>query len=261
MIPSIRKYPRTRHLEGSGVQPDDIKETVPFSEIVGLRLVVEEKLDGANCGISFGPGRELLLQSRGHYLSGGAREKQFELLKAWASAKRQDLWEVLGGRLVMYGEWLLARHAVYYDRLPHYFMEFDILDLSTGLFLSTEARRGILEGTPICSVPVLSEGALGSMGELKALIGPSLFKSREWREAFRQECEAVGLDPDRQSDGLQDDEFMEGLYVKAEHGKTVAGRWKLVRKQFLDAVTDARGHWMSRPIVPNRLAPGADLFA
>ena len=53
----IQKYPRTRHIEGSRLQPgDEDLEAVPFRDIAGRHLVVEEKIDGANCGISFSPG-------------------------------------------------------------------------------------------------------------------------------------------------------------------------------------------------------------
>jgi len=44
---------------------------VPFSYIKGKYLVVEEKIDGANSAISFSENGELLLQSRGQYLTGG----------------------------------------------------------------------------------------------------------------------------------------------------------------------------------------------
>ena len=49
----IRKYPRTPHLEGSRLQPgDEDLSQIRFSEIQGKHLVVEEKCDGANSGIS-----------------------------------------------------------------------------------------------------------------------------------------------------------------------------------------------------------------
>ena len=66
----IRKYPRTPHLEGSRLQPgDEDLNQIPFSDIQGRHLAVEEKIDGANSGISFGENGELMLQSRGHYLT------------------------------------------------------------------------------------------------------------------------------------------------------------------------------------------------
>ena len=54
MMETIYKYPRTRHLEGSRKQKgDEDLKYIPFLEIKGKFLVLEEKIDGANCGISF----------------------------------------------------------------------------------------------------------------------------------------------------------------------------------------------------------------
>src|SRR5207253_7855144 len=67
----MEKYPRTLHIEGSRLQPGDEDLThVPLRDLQGLILVIEEKMDGANCGISFAEDGRMLLQSRGHYLTG-----------------------------------------------------------------------------------------------------------------------------------------------------------------------------------------------
>jgi hypothetical protein len=47
---------------------------------------------------------------------------------------------------VLYGEWLYAKHTIFYDRLPQYFLEFDVLDLESDAFLSTARRRELLGG-------------------------------------------------------------------------------------------------------------------
>ena len=81
----IYKYPRTRHIEGSRLQKgDEDLKTVKFEEIKDKFIVVEEKVDGANCGISFDEYGELYLQSRGHYLNGGYGERDVY--------KRQELY-------------------------------------------------------------------------------------------------------------------------------------------------------------------------
>ena len=83
---TLKKYPRTPHLEGSRLQPgDEDLSQVPFSYVKGKHLVVEEKIDGANTAISFSEDGELLLQSRGHYLTGGYRERHYNLMKQWAN--------------------------------------------------------------------------------------------------------------------------------------------------------------------------------
>ena len=53
---------------------DEALSQIPFEAVRGRHLVVEEKCDGANSAISFGADGGLLLQSRGHYLTGGERE-------------------------------------------------------------------------------------------------------------------------------------------------------------------------------------------
>ncbi|MBI4909283.1 MAG: RNA ligase family protein [Acidobacteria bacterium] len=230
MIP-ILKYPRTPHINGSRLQSGDEDLLLVEKEALsGLPLVVEEKLDGSNCGISFSPEGGLILQSRGHVLMGGPRERQFDLFKRWASHHTHWLRETLGPRYVMYGEWLFARHTIPYDHLPHYFLEFDILDRESGEFLSTELRRALLAGGPVVCAPVL---AAGRNVDLESQLGLSTCATNE---------------------------MMEGLYVKHEAGGTVRARFKYVRGSFLQAVTDAGEHWMDRPIEPNRLRPGVDLF-
>src|SRR5678815_5526569 len=103
----IRKYPRTRHIAGSRLQAgDEDLEMASFDAIAGRHVVVEEKVDGANCAISFNSDGALLLQSRGHYLTGGPREKHFALFKQWANTFAGDFLDVLGDRYICYGEWL-----------------------------------------------------------------------------------------------------------------------------------------------------------
>ncbi|MER7791146.1 RNA ligase family protein [Streptomyces sp. NPDC097640] len=258
----IRKYPRTPHLQGSRLQPgDEDLAAVPFAEIAGRYLVVEEKLDGANAAISFTPDGELRLQSRGHFLTGGPRERHFSPFKAWAALVRDLLWPRLGSRYVLYGEWLYAKHTVYYDALPHYFNEFDVLDRDEDVFLSTARRRELLEGLPVHSVPVLRTGPLAGLDALTAFVGPSTCRTEGWRAALRETAEAGGLDPGRVAAETDSSDFMEGLYVKVEEDGVVAGRYKWVRPGFLTSVLDSGTHWLDRPIVPNRLRDPAVMYA
>ncbi len=257
----MHKYPRTQHLEGSRLQPgDEDLDAIPFAAIAGKPLVVEEKLDGANAALSFGPTGELLLQSRGHYLTGGAREKHFALFKAWASVHQDAFRARLGQHYLLYGEWLYAKHTVFYDHLPHYFMEFDVLDLERRVFLSTAARRELLADLPLRSVPVLWQGKARSMKQLWSLIAPSLYKSPTWRQVLEQAAIQHDLDVQRVWRETDYSDQAEGLYLKWEEDGRVQGRYKLVRPGFLSSVLDAEGHWLDRPILPNQLAEGVDIY-
>ena len=109
---NLKKYPRTPHLEGSRLQPgDEDLSQIPFSYIQGKHLVVEEKVDGANSAISFDEDGTLLLQSRGHYLTGGYRERHYNLMKQWAGIHQDAFFNVLDTRYILYGEWLYAKHT------------------------------------------------------------------------------------------------------------------------------------------------------
>ncbi len=262
MKPTMKKYPRTPHLQGSRLQPgDEDLRAVPFADIAGKPLVVEEKIDGANSALSFDDDGTLFLQSRGHYLTGGPRERQFDLFKTWATAHSSALRERLGSRYVVYGEWAFAKHTVFYDLLPHYFLEFDILDRDDGGFLATEARRELLEGLAVVSVPVLHIGPLARLEDLTSLVGPSVYKSEEWRDNLRNQASKRGLDVERAVRETDNSDASEGLYVKVEELGRVTARYKWVRHGFLQAVQASDSHWFSRPILPNLLAPDVDFFA
>jgi hypothetical protein len=249
---TIRKYPRTHHLQGSRLQPgDEDLDAEPWSDVMGKYLVAEEKMDGANAAISFDEQGKIWLQSRGHYLGGGAREKHFTLFKQWAHGIAAELFEVLQTRYVLYGEWLYAKHTIFYDALPAYFLEFDILETESNEFLSTVARRELLNGLSIQSVPVLFEGILEDRDALLDLIQPSNFKTEAWRENLALQAEARNQDWERIQRETDPSDQMEGLYLKVEEATRVAARYKYVRADFLTAVLDSGTHWLRRPIVPN----------
>lgn len=255
------KYPRTAHLAGSRLQHGDTGH-VPYQHIAGRTIVVEEKLDGGNAGASFSPAGELLLQSRGHYLSGGGRERQFNLFKQWAGAHEAALLDKLEDRYIMYGEWMHKKHSVFYDQLPAYFNEFDIWDRARGIFLCTDARRALLDDAPVLAVPVLYRGpAPRKLADLMAMIGPSLAKSPLWRKTFERVVLREGFHLDKAWQMADQSDLMEGLYLKLEEDGRVVDRLKLVRSDFVQAIIDADQHHSTQPFIPNQLKAGVDIFA
>jgi hypothetical protein len=257
------RYPRTPHLQGSRLQDGDHDHAqTPYRTLAGQYIVVEEKLDGANTGISFSATGELMLQSRGHYLVGGGRERQFSFVKAWARAHSDWLLKTLEDRYVMYGETMSKKHSVFYDALPHHFFEFDVMDRATGHFLSTEARRELLHGGPVLSVPVLYEGvAPARLVDLTTMLKPSLAKTRNWRDAFTQTVQRLGLDLTRAWRQCDQSDLSEGLYIKVEMSGRTLDRFKWVRRDFVQAIMDSEVHHSEQPFIANLLASGVDLYA
>lgn len=260
---AILKYPSTSHLAGSRLQKgDDDSSQVPYSALVGKHLVIEEKMDGANSGLRFSLEEELLLQSRGHYLTGGGMERHFNLMKAWACAHEYDFLKRFGTRYITYGEWMTSKHTVFYDKLPHYFLEFDIWDTEKKYFLDTQSRKAILSGSPIVSVPVLYEGvAPKHLKDLLAMVQPSLAKTSQWRDILKNIAQKQNLNVERVLQETETSDLSEGLYIKVEENGQVVQRLKWVRYDFLQTMTSNDSHWLSRPIIPNQLRKGVDIYA
>jgi hypothetical protein len=237
------KYPRTPHLFGSRGTDDDkhLDDAESARFLADGSLIVEEKLDGTNVGVHFSADGAMALQCRGHLITEGMHP-QYDLLKQWAAVKRPTLEAMLEDRLILFGEWVYARHSVSYRRLPHYFFEFDIYDKRAGAFLDLERRLEILVGTGLQTVPVVHRGTL-DRDRLSALIGPSRFDAEF-------ENPLTG-----RTDGL-----MEGLYLRTEADGVVTGRAKFVRPEFVEKVRRSE-HWQHRAMIPNRLAEGADIWS
>jgi hypothetical protein len=258
----ILKYPRTRHVQGSRLQPgDEDLEQVPLRELSGKHLVIEEKQDGANSGISFDRDGKLHLQSRGHFLAGGPREAQFTLFKQWA-ATWADLFHIaMEDRYIAYGEWVYKKHTVYYDALPHYWAEFDVFDKRRQAFLDTPGRRELLHGLPYVPVSVLWSGVWTPAMRFEDFIGPSRFKTTQWRGSLREEVESSGYDWDLVWRHTDQSDLMEGLYIKWEQDGIVRGRYKFVRHDFVSLIVSNDEHHDNLPPVPNKLAAGVNLFS
>ncbi len=252
----ILKYPRTPHIEGSRLQSgDEDLSQIPFSAIAGRHVVVEEKVDGANVGISFHCG-ELYLQSRGHFLRGGVKEREYELFKVWANSKRDELYEILGERYIMYGEWLYRKHKVYYNSLSHYFLEFDIFDRENGEYLDTRSRKAMLSGSCIKSVPLLFEGKIHSKEKLLNLIDRSKYITEGHLSELSDIAVALGLDPTDVLLHTDSTTLMEGLYIKIEDNGRVVERMKYVRHGYTQT-TGTEERWHSQTVVPNKLKGGS----
>jgi hypothetical protein len=229
----LRKYDRTPHLEGSRLQIGDLS----LGQVSIATL------------------------TDGHFLTGGSRERQYSLLKTWTQRHADTLFDILSNRYIMYGEWVYAKHTIFYDHLPHYFLEFDIFDQEQDRYLSTPARHQLLAGSPIVSVPVVHKGRLHTTQQIRQLIKPSLYKTPDWQAQLKIVAQQHDIDLEHALRETDPSPLAEGLYLKVEQNDTVIGRYKFIRPDFLQTILDSGSHWATRPILPNHLAPGVDLWA
>lgn len=239
MAPTLIKFPKTPRIK------QVLEQEHVHKDWKHLNAVVQEKVDGANTGISFSDEGQLLLQSRGHYLRGGQRERQFDLLKQWANENQDTLFDILEDRYILFGEWCYAKHHIFYDALPHHFLGFDLFDKQASRFLSLRRYQEIIKDR-VCSVPVLAQGKFGKMSNFTGFIGPTGFKTKDWKQKL---VDVAGEKELRHTDMT---DLMEGVYVRIEDEDWVVGRMKYPREEFTKTINDDT-HWMTRPIIANQV--------
>lgn len=183
-------------------------------------LTVEEKIDGANLGLSFNQNGDVHVQNRGGYVP-RPYAGQWKKLDEWLAPRVDIFFEVLMDRYILFGEWCYARHSVMYTKLPDWFVGFDIFDRRVQKFLSTRKRNEIFAALDVIAVPFLKTGTF-SMSDLEGMFATSRF-----------------------GDGPA-----EGLYLRYEKEGWLQERCKLVHASFVQSV---REHWSRSAITPNRL--------
>lgn len=219
------RFPHTPHLAWLGKgQPRDDKILSPceMSEILSNNVVVEEKLDGANLGLSLGPDGILRVQNRGQYLS-KPYSGQFARLTSWLAPREEALRDTLRENLILFGEWCAARHSLDYLKLPDWFLAFDVYDRAETRFWSTARRDALANQLAVPSVPRILKGR-ASFADLKKLVleGTSQFRPGP----------------------------LEGIVIRKESPEWLESRAKLVHPQFIQTITE---HWSRRRLEWNRV--------
>ena len=193
------------------------------AEFLRHRLVVEEKVDGANIGISFDASGDLRVRNRGTYLV-EPYYGQWKRLAEWVNPRTDLFFDRLNDRYILFGEWCYAQHSVYYENLPDWFLGFDIFDRIEVKFFSCRKRDAMFLDLKVQKVPRIKEGRF-SLAGLQELFSTSL----------------LGDVP------------AEGLYMRWDTADWLEKRAKLVRPTFLQSIAS---HWSQKNIRANMLQVG-----
>lgn len=228
------------------VDPDAIQ----FNKLRGEFLVIEEKVDGSGVSISLDTHLNLQIMHRGSPVSG----KEYRELILWAESHWEDLLFLLGERYTLFGEWMRNKHTIYYDKLPHHFLESDIYDQDRKVWLSTSARNDLLKGhSYIKQVPVIAAFKPSELWQVTNLIGKSKYQSDNWQGDLKQKCNMLGFTPKKILQETDLSGLMEGLYIKQEDDLQVLNRYKYIRYEFLKNILDSGSHLIDRLPVYNGL--------
>lgn len=221
------RFPHTPHLVwlGPGTpRGDKVMSPQEASALLSDDVVVEEKVDGANIGLSV-TSHGVQIQSRGAILKRGETHPQFRPLFPWLDARRVAVIDRLEPHLIVFGEWCYAMHSVRYTSLPDWFLAFDVYDRSERQFWSVPRRDSLVDDLGLQTVPKITRGHF-SMLDIKSMLGSSKLTKGQ----------------------------SEGLYIRRDDAKHLVARAKVVRPEFTQGI---EAHWSGRSLETNRLSSGA----
>jgi ATP-dependent RNA circularization protein (DNA/RNA ligase family) len=216
------KFPSTPHLLWLGKtspRDDKVYSKIERRDFLNGEIIVEEKIDGANIGISLNASGEIAVQNRNNYITKAHRELQFEKLWDWMGRRKYILKEFLHQDLIIFGEWCYAKHSVFYDRLPDWFLGFDIYDIEGGFFWASCKRNDALASLNIATVPHIAKGYF-SVDDLLKMINKSHYS----------------------------DTSMEGIYLRNENDEILLHRAKVVNPIFAESINS---HWKKSAFIRN----------
>lgn len=222
----MSKYPRTFHLPYSPGATRDDRIQHDVSSLIGVPIVITEKLDGSNVCL-----RQDGVFARSH--SGAPNHPSFDALKAIHASIPFPLFYY-----DVFGEWCYAVHSIEYSSLPSYFMSFGIrhqsLKDSSGkeyeaYWLPWDETVTTVESYGLITTPVLYEGQVSSEKELETLV-----------KSLASQPSACG--GDREGVVVR----IANAFAESDFSKSVL---KFVRKDHVQTDT----HWKHKEIVKNKL--------
>jgi len=203
------KYLRTMHLPWSPGTTSDDKIMHDITPLLGKTVVITEKMDGENTNMYSDRIHARSIDSKDH-------DSRHWVKGLWGSIKNEipDGWRICG-------ENLYAKHSLYYEELPTYFMVFSIWN-ERNECLSWNDTVDVCRMLNLAVVPV---------------IGVMTFDEKYLRElASKLDINKTEGYVVRNIDSFGYDEFGDNVakWVRAKH-----------------VTTDE--HWMFQQIVPNKL--------
>lgn len=199
----MSKYNRTYHLPFSPGATSDDKISKNVDSLLGVDIVINEKLDGENTGMT----------DDGVY----ARSHAAFTTSPWSREVRQ-LHDIkvrgnLGENVFLFGENMEGIHSIEYTNLESYFYIFGVRDNNIWIpWQSVEEYSYLLD---IPTVPVLFKGKVNTEKELKELVENLVSKQSK----LGGEIEGVVV---RNAGMFHNDDFKDNLlkYVRENHVKT-----------------------------------------
>ena len=218
------RFPHTPHIVWLGNQnprDDKILSLEENKELLSGSVSVEEKLDGANLGISLDSNGDIQIQNRGQYLV-KPFDGQFSRLNAWIMQHQNALSTLIGEQLILFGEWCAAQHSLDYKSLPDWFIAFDVYDKINKKFWSVSQRNELAKELNLFTPTTLFHGAATIQKLLNIINSPSEYRNGN----------------------------MEGIIIRKDSTQWNEFRAKIVRPDFTQSIDT---HWSKKHLAWNKM--------
>ncbi len=154
----MSKYNRTYHFPFSPGATNDDRIAETMSNLIGQEIVITEKLDGENCGMTDG----------GVYARSHAAYTTSPWSKEVRNLHKLVVEDELGDGVYLFGENMEGIHSISYSNLTSYFYIFGMRD--NNIWVPWEKVEEYAYLLDIPTVPVLFKGIVNSEKELKQLV-------------------------------------------------------------------------------------------
>tara|TARA_B110000971_G_C19892996_1_gene446281 strand:- start:293 stop:937 length:645 start_codon:yes stop_codon:yes gene_type:complete len=163
----MTKYNRTNHLPYSPGSTNDDRISNSVSTLLGIEIVITEKLDGGNTGMK---DEGVYARSHAEFTTSGWSREVRQLHKVKVEGQ-------LGEGLFLFGENMEGIHSIEYNNLDSYFYIFGLRDNDNWIpWYQVEEYSYLLD---IPTVPVLFKGVVETEKELKDLVDSLVSKPSE----------------------------------------------------------------------------------
>lgn len=217
---TFRKSNKIYRIELGGYKPKGkyhlARKTV--EKLLKGTVDIFEKVDGGNTGIYKENGNVSLQRKRG--VVDYSHPQYSFFLNQWRWDNAQKIID-LPDNTVTYGELMRCKHTIYYNKLPDWFLVFDIYDLTHKQYIPWQDVKQICDSVGLKTVPHIATVKLKNVEELYKYIP---IKSKYGDKA-------------------------EGIVVK-NFNKQLMGKW--VQPWFVKTVEESK-HWQDAPIVLNEV--------
>lgn len=213
----MSKYPRTYHVDYSMGTSSDDRISNDVSGVIGTDIVITEKLDGSNSGLT-----KVGCYGRSHA----------EFTRNPWDVKLWDLWNRIkndiGEDVFLFGEGMYAIHSIEYHNLSSYFYLFGVRDNNIWIPWEDVEEYSFLLDIPL--VPILFKGIVKSEEELKLIVEDLVSKP----SSLGGEREGIVV---RNANLFHNDDFYKNVFkwVRKGHVSTDAHwtrNWKKAKIQY-----------------------------